>query len=605
MGIKQQVKALDLLKKIVSGNLDKIAYVDYRPQKETFAKKKNTKPLKRTTPEEQGISSEYLLSFLKELDKAKEIHTQGIMIVRNGAVILEGAYAPYDLDTWRTTHSLCKSLVGIAIGIAIEEGYFKLQDTIYSILNEKDSTNKEGYLKKLFRQKEITIENLLTMSSGVTFNEVGVLIDDKWTESFMESQTVFQPGDQFAYNSMNTYMLSALIQCTTGQNVMEFLEERLFKPLGIENVSWELSPENIVKGGWGLYITLEDRTKLGQLFLNKGKWEGKQIVPAKWLEQMTKKRMDTPDHMNSYGYGYQVWIGKRKGSFLFNGVLGQNTIIYPDLNMVISVMSSNQKLFVNSTLMDIVDRYFASPDFKPEDALAPNYTKLAELNNYRAGLSFQKEFPVYSGQKETKRGWQRKSGCKKSRFPMLIQDIPEGLEEIPDTLFEALENRTSVMPVFIQGLQNHFSKGITRFRFVKEKGTLILKIEEHEAFFNIPIGFTKPKHSVMEFQGEFYQIAARGILKKTEEDVPVLKLQIAFLETTNCRNMTFYFNKESVLVKTKEIPDLVAVMDKVIPFIQFPLPASGMETIKNSDLVQNKMSGIFAPEFLAHPRGKK
>lgn len=602
MSLKLQVKTLDLFKKIVSGNIDRIAYVKYKPQKEPFHKKKAEQIFRRTTPEEQGISSEYLLSFLKELDSVEEIHTQGIMIVRNGAVILEGAYAPYDLDTWRVTHSLCKSITGIATGIAIEEGYFQLDDTIDSILNNKEPEEKERPLLKLFHQKEITIRNLLTMSSGVTFNELGVVIDDKWKESFLNSGLQFEPGTQFAYNSMNTYMLSALIQHTTGQNIMEFLKKRLFEPLGIQNICWELSAEDIIKGGWGLYISLEDRTKIGQLFLNEGKWNGKQIVSAEWLKEMSTKKMDTPKEQNLYGYGYQIWMGKREGSFLFNGVLGQNTIIYPDLNMVISIMSSNQKMFVNSTLMDVVDKYFACSQFQPPEVLEQNKLKYAELKNYIATLSFQKEFPVYRKQSEIRRGWKRNNTNRKSRFPEFFKDLPEEADGIPDTVFKAEGCHASIVPLFIQFMQNNFSKGITKFQFKRENGTMFLKLTEHDLKLRIPIGFEIARYSELELQGEFYKISARGILKKTEEDVPVLKLQIAFLETTNCKNMTFYFHDDFVRVKVKELPDLIAVVDKAIPFLQFPLPAGGVETIKNSELVQSKMTSVTEPEFLAYPK---
>lgn len=595
MNLKLQVKTLDLFTKLVNGNLNKIAYIEFTPQKAKFQKKKNSQPLPRSTPEEQGISSLYLKSFLEELEQAESVHTQGIMITRNGSVILEGAFKPYDLDTWRATHSLSKTLVGIATGIAIEEGFFSIDDTVASIFNKT-------YLPIIgTRKKEITIRNLLSMSSGVTYNEIGSVIDTEWTESFLESPVSFEPGKEFSYNSMNTYMLSAIIQKKTGQSLMEFLKTRVFLPLGIDNVYWEESPEKKNKGGWGLYITLEDRTKLGQLILNKGYWNGKKIVSENWISSMTTKSMDTPNGMNEYGYGYQGWIGKRKGSFIFNGVLGQNTIVYPDLNMVISIVSSNTDMFVKSRLMEIVDKYFASPEFKPGMPLRKEGKNYALLQNHVAQLNFQEEFKTVERGSRKRSGWQRFLPKKRNLFPELVSDIPDNVEEISFKQYYVDANDASVVPLFVQTMQNNFSQGITKFQFMKKDGQVVLLIEEHELKWEIPIGFKRAKYSELNLHGEIYEIATWGVLKKTEEDVPVLKLQISFLETTNCRNMRFYFYNGYALIKFNEIPDPDALLDQVIPFLKFALPANGIETIKKTELVKGKVMRMVEPEVMAFP----
>lgn len=595
MNLKVQVRTLDVFAKIVSGNMNKISFIDYVPQKETCKCGENKSPLPRSTPEEQGISSGYLQKFLEELDEEESIHTQGIMITRNGSVILEGAFKPYDLNTWRVTHSLSKTLVGIATGIAIEEGFFHIDDTVASLL-KKENTSFFGN-----RKKEVTIRNLLRMSSGIAFNEIGVVIDSEWTEDFLQSQYHFEPGKEFQYNSMNTYMLSAVIQETTGQTLEHFLKERFFEPLGIEEVFWELSPEKKTKGGWGLYITLEDRTKIGQLFLNHGKWNEKQIVSKEWLETMTKKYMSTPEHMNLYGYGYQVWIGKRKGSFIFNGVLGQNTIVYPDLNMVISIISSNSDMFVNSKLMDIVDRYFADAAFAPDERMKKNLKEYKKLQNYIAGLHFQKEFQEMKMPIKKPTGWTPFVPRKRNRLGDMLSDLPEHIDNISFSVYRAEENDIGIMPMFMQVLQNNYAKGITKFQFKKASGTLTLFWEEADQKCSIPIGFKQPKYSMLHFCEECHRIAAWGSLKRNEDDIPVLKLQVSFLETTNCRNMSFYFYKDHVLLKVKEIPDPNKVIDKVIPFLAFPLPSGSIGAIKNTDLVQGKITHMMEPEVNAYP----
>lgn len=594
MNLKVQVRTIDLFTKLVNGNLNKVAYIDFKPQKADFEYKKEDM-LPRCKPEEEGISSEYLRKFMEELAHNDKIHTQGIMIARNGRIILEAAFKPYDLKTWRVTHSLSKTIVGIATGIAIEQGLFALDDTVASIFHKT-------YLPILGnRKKGITIRNLLTMSSGISYNEVGSLIDTEWTKNILESQVVFEPGKEFAYNSMNSYLLSAIIQERSGITLFEYAKKYIFEPMNIMNVHWENSPEDKTKAGWGLYITLEDRMKLGQLFLNEGKWEGVQIVPKSWIKEMMNCWMVTPEYMNVYGYGYQGWIGKRKGSFIFNGVLGQNTIVYPDLNMVISVASSNTELFVKSRVMDVIDKYFSVPEFQPVEPLQKNQHDYLQLQSYLSNLYFQEGYEKAKLCTVRKNGWSRFFPKRKNRLGEVLSDIPDEIEGISFDSYKVEETNVSIMPIFIQAFQNNFSQGITRFQFAKKKGKLVLRLKEHEMQWEIPIGFKNPNFITLDYHGEHYKMSSWGVLKRTEDDVLVLKLQFCFLETTNCRNMKFYFYKDHVLIKASETPDMNQVLDDAIPFMGFALPANGVETIKNSDLVQGRVLAMIEPIAKAYP----
>lgn len=597
MNLKVQVKMLDLFAKIVNGNLTKVAYIDYAPQKADFHKIEGTKKFARTTPEEQGVSSKYLLDFLKEIENEESINMQGIMITRHNSVILEAAYKPYDFTTWRITHSLAKSVIGIAIGIAQDEGFLSVEESVASIFQRKAGIRAIPIIAN--RRKELTIIDLLEMASGVSYNEVASLIDEKWTEGYLDAMNSGEPGKEFYYNSMNTYMLSAIIQEKTGQNVMEFLKGRLFEPLGIENVHWELSPEQKVKGGWGMYLTMEDRTKIGQLFLNHGKWEGKQIVSQKWIEEMTTKKRDTPENQGEYGYGYQVWIGKRKGSFLLNGLFGQNTMVFPDLDMVITTLASNNNLFVKCRLMDIIEKYFATNAFKPGEKMPVNKKWASELHNYLSQLCFQKEFHTVAPKMRRERGWQSVLKKRKSRFGELLKDLPEEVNQIPTEVFKAEENDAGIMPLTIQTMQNSFSRGLSFFQFKIKNGGLILYIQERNQLYEIPIGFSKPKYTTLTFYREHYQISAWGVMKSTEDDVPVLKLQLAFLEMTNCRNMKFYFYGDHVEIHYDEIPDVKDVLSEALVVLNFSLPANGVETLKNMDLVQEKIKSMGAPTVKA------
>lgn len=598
MNLKVQVKMLDLFAKLVNGKVSKISYIDYAPQKAEYREIPAKMKLKRTTPEAQGVSSGYLLEFMKALEKDDTSNIQGIMITRHNCVILEAAYKPYNLSTWRVTHSLAKTVVGIAVGIAQDEGLFSIHDNVSSFFGKKPGHKAFPVIAN--RKKEITIKDLLTMSSGVGFNEATSMVEVNWTDSFLDASVAFEPGTEFAYNSLNTYMLSAIIEEKTGQNLMEFLKERMFAPMGIENVHWELSPEQKVKGGWGLYISLEDRTKIGQLFLNRGVWEGQRIVSEAWLEEMTTKHMDTPEKQNDYGYGYQLWMAKRKGSFLFNGLFGQNLMVLPDLDMVISIIASNRNLFIKCPMMDIVEHFFADESFHPGDPLPENHKQSSLLNNYLSQLCYQKEFHPAVPVSANVTGWKRSLGRKRSRFGSIVRDVPKEVLRIPECLYKAEENNAGIMPIVVQAMQNCFSQGMTTFQFQRTDECLWLHIEEGEQCYHIPIGFQKPRYSSQIFQEETYRISAWGIMKTTEDDIPVLKLQIAFLEMTNCRNMKFYFyGKEKAVICYTETPDPEEVLNQSLETLDFSLPANGIETIKNMDKIKDKLGSMLEPNITA------
>src|SRR5699024_4911566 len=145
------------------------------------------------------------------------------------------------------------------------------------------------------RFRSLTVRHLLTMTSGVDFDEVGAVTEEDWVKCYFESGVRFEPGAEFAYNSMNSYLLSAIVRERTGQGLSQVLRPRVFVPLGFGRVHWETCPRGIEKGGWGLYLCPEDMAKIGQLLLQKGRWNGRQLVSEEFLREMTRKQVDTPD----------------------------------------------------------------------------------------------------------------------------------------------------------------------------------------------------------------------------------------------------------------------------------------------------------------------
>ena len=250
----------------------------------------------------------------------------------------------------------------MAIGLLVEEGKLSLDENIYDIFQKKLNT-----FNKIFRPK-VTVENLLTMTSGVTFNESGIVSGNDWLTSYLNSSITGTPGKNFQYNSLNTYILSAIVTERTGQSLTEYLEPRLFVPLGITRYFWETCPKGITKGGWGLFLCTEDMAKLGQLYLQKGKWNGQQIIRNSGLKSpppSIRKALKVLSAMaTSCGW-------KPPGSFEFNGMLGQNVIVYPDMNMVVVTNAGNNELFQNCVMLNIIRKHFPR-NFHPADILPEN-----------------------------------------------------------------------------------------------------------------------------------------------------------------------------------------------------------------------------------------
>ena len=375
---KEQIAVAELITNIILGKTDGASRVDFFPQKPKFPfDKPYEQPFPRATPESQGISSDMLADLLRDLDTSHYTDMHHFMVLRNGKVICEANFAPYRSRIWHVTHSMCKSITGMAIGLLVEEGKLSLDENIYDIFQKKLNT-----FNKIFRPK-VTVENLLTMTSGVTFNESGIVSGNDWLTSYLNSSISGTPGENFQYNSLNTYVLSAIVTERTGQSLTEYLEPRLFAPLGITRYFWETCPKGITKGGWGLFLCTEDMAKLGQLYLQKGKWNGQQIIPEFWVEVSTAKHKESIE--GTFGYGYQLWMEARPGSFEFNGMLGQNVIVYPDMNMVVVTNAGNNELFQNCVMLNIIRKHFPR-NFHPADILPENPCAQTLLNRLTAEL---------------------------------------------------------------------------------------------------------------------------------------------------------------------------------------------------------------------------
>lgn len=552
---KEQIAVAELVLNMILGKTGGTR-VDYFPQKPDFPfDAVYEQAFVRATPESQGISSDLFAALLRELDASKDTDMHHFMALRHGKVICECNFAPYPKGMWHITHSMCKSITGMAIGMLIEEGKLKLNENIYDIFSDHMNA-----FSKIFRPV-ITVENLLTMTSGVTFNESGIVSGNDWLGSFLNASVNGKPGTEFQYNSLNTYVLSAIVTKRTGETLTEYLTPRLFGPLGITKYYWETCPKGITKGGWGLFLCAEDMAKLGQLYLQKGKWNGQQLVSEYWIEISTARHLKTQN--DTYGYGYQLWMEQRPGSFEYNGMLGQNVIIYPDMDMVLVTNAGNKEIFQDCIMLNIIRKYFPV-NYHPADVLPENPLSYSLLKRLCGELE--------NGENNNNRstslrgGWKRNVVSRRKHSDKKYSYRISAIVDLPSdhhSFMRAVSGRTYVMeqqnigiaPLFVQVFHNNMTDGISEISFTYDAGNFWISFTEGEVIHKLPVGFGKAADGCVDLHGEHYLVATLGEFARDENDIPVLKLEVTFIEECVKRKAHIFFHEDNgIEIRWNETP---------------------------------------------------
>ncbi len=551
---KEQIAVAELVLNMILGKTGGTR-VDYFPQKPDFPfDAVYEQAFVRATPESQGISSDLFAALLRELDASKDTEMHHFMALRHGKVICECNFAPYPKGMWHITHSMCKSITGMAIGMLIEEEKLKLDENIYDIF--PDHINA---FSKIFRPV-ITVENLLTMTSGITFNESGIVSGNDWLGSFLNASVNVKPGTEFQYNSLNTYVLSAIVTKRTGETLTEYLTPRLFGPLGITKYYWETCPKGITKGGWGLFLCAEDMAKLGQLYLQRGKWNGQQLVSEYWIEISTARHLKTQN--DTYGYGYQLWMEQRPGSFEYNGMLGQNVIIYPDMDMVLVTNAGNKEMFQDCIMLNIIRKYFPV-NYHPADVLPENplsYSLLKRLcgelengenNNRSTSLRGRWKRNVVSRRKHSDKKYSYRISAAVDR----PSDHHSFMRAVSGRTYVMEQQNIGIAPLFVQVFHNNMTDGISEISFTYDAENFCVSFTEGEVIHKLSVGFGRAADGCVNLHGEHYLVATLGEFARDENDIPVLKLEITFIEECVKRKVHIFFHEDNrIEIRWNETP---------------------------------------------------
>jgi CubicO group peptidase (beta-lactamase class C family) len=305
-----------------------------------------TAALPRSTPEAQGIPSRAIAAFLDAAERDVE-HLHSLVVARRGHVVAEGYWAPYDAATPHMLFSLSKSFTSTAIGMLVGDGKLSVEDRVLDFFPDEAPADPGPRLRAM------TVRHLLTMTSGHDGDPTRPVrqANVSWARAFFDAPLVHEPGEVFVYNSGATYMCSAIAQKLTGQRLLDFLGTRLFEPLGFESPTWEQSPQGIDTGGWGLKIRTAEIARFGQLYLQRGVWQGARLIPESWIAEATSAQVPNATRGNpnlgqpdwEQGYGYQFWRC-RHNAYRGDGASGQFCLVLPEQEAVIATTSGTGKL---------------------------------------------------------------------------------------------------------------------------------------------------------------------------------------------------------------------------------------------------------------------
>ena len=548
MKINTLNRTLVLLKRLINTSSSTKAIIHTEPQKPPVKVAVLHQPFPRVRPETEGITEECIKSFVRELKSHRELEIQNLLILKNGKILYENCFGANDYRLWKNTYSQCKTITGLAIGCLWDEGKITLQSKVIDILGDVVPVSSR------LKFKNLTIEDLLTMRSSTTFNEISSMAISDWIKGFFSSGTSGEMGKTFNYNSLNSYMLSVIVKKLTGDSLCSYLEKKLFGPMGIEEYFWETCPNGIEKGGWGLYIRPEDLAKIGQLILNKGMWNNHQLISEEWIDKATSSHTKTPDNFGKYDYGYHIWVHEDTKSFLMNGMLGQNIMGFKNSGILVVSNAAIAEFFQQSVYYDIAIKHFYHNNFSEN----------------------------------------------------MLPDSRKGKNK-PDNFYKSLDNKiftvekaptVGLVPLFLQSVQNNYTKGTTSVSFKIENDFMTMTYCEADQEFILPVGLNKPIISDIEFHGEPYRVAVSGNCSINEDGLPILKVSVSFIETPCTRILKIYNDGYSLKMKCLETPGAKLITNGIKTFsksfLERPVIGASLSKI-DYDYVEYKIYRLFEP----------
>lgn len=522
-------------------------------------------PLNGATTVELGINAEVVLQFLKKVTEKKSCALDGLAIAKDGKLLFAGYRPPYKESTPHITNSTCKTVTAIAVMFALSEHLITEEDTVLSFFPEYETILTPRYVK------QINIRHLLTMTSGSKCNEVSAMVEDNWVKAFLLSECQYEPGSKFVYNSMNTYMLSAILCRVTGKGLMEYLRPRLFEPLGINHIKWELCSLGYERGGWGLHISIENMVKIGFFLANDGMYNGKQLLEKTFVKRMKTEYVPQDADFLAKDYGYQLWH-LPGNMYMTSGMYGQHIIIDESHNLIVATNAHCDKMFPDSALVKYVLSFMNHEKlYEPQNIIKEkmSYYMLvrgfkAFCKGYRITDATYKQnvllpFPLFEAKQEIR----RKSETEKLNYYLKKLDhkrihvdqaafkffpyLMQGMYQCPpfmvsDISFKCGEDKISLC--FYK--ENGKSDGPKRERIIIESGI------NAYCYQNLLIG------------ENYTETAVKACYATDEDNYSVILFEIVFLSAGFSRIIKIFFQEERIAIECMEYPDMLAIVEQVL-----------------------------------------
>lgn len=533
MSLSSANHSIQLIARLLDADSPTVPIVDFGPQKLQIPLGNSSQPLQQAAPEQQGIPSRHIANFLRTISEEPTLRMHSILVVRNGHLLCRAAFGMQDAALPRMTFSACKSITALAIGLLMDDGLLHEDDRLIDLF--------AGDCGPLSRQlmKDLTVSHLLSMQTGNLFNEAGSMTRTDWVRSYFQSPAL-DGGKKFQYNSLNTYILAALVTRITGKSLSNFLSQRLFSPMGIEDFYWELSPEGIEKGGWGLYMKPEDLAKLGQLVMDLGCWHGQQLISAAFVEKALQTHAIAPEEYGDFNYGWQFWIGREEPTFLFSGMFGQNVLGFRNNGVTVIAHAGNDETFQTSTFYSIADRFFGGqfPASLPRSLSSERELQqtLAALTACGCSIPTRAAFSHFAG------------------FRYVTHD--------------PLAASAGLLPVALQAVENSYSAGLQAISIGGTRTQPELLYEERNQLHHLVCGTKSPVRQDIHWNGNVFHTAVLARFTHDEDENPILRVQIDFLETPFTRVLKLISTPRGLLVRQEEYPGVdfltgtIALMQK-------------------------------------------
>ena len=577
---KWKKRSVDLLTSLAFGKKGSPSVISYYPQK-THISGPEDRYFVRSTPEQHGISSKRIYNMLCELEGELRANIHNLLIVRENEVICECHRDGYGVNVWHLSHSMSKSVTGMVIGLLVDDGLLSLNTRLVDLFPEVPYKDRNFPL--------ITVDHLLAMTTGITFGEAGSVTESNWTEAFFASPIKFAPGSDFAYNSMNSYILARIAVKLTGKSLCQILDERIFGPLHIKNYFWELSPEGVEKGGWGLYMSPESWAKLGQMYLEDGVFEGNAILSEGWVAQSIKKHADSPEINGDFNYGYQLWIGRNSEEILFNGMLGQNVWISPKNNIVVAVNAGNNELFQMSPALAIIRKYLGcdirDSEFERKDikALHDKERRFFDCRRWVTPLEKRHGLLYWLGVKNR---------------TAYDDKWNEALGE-----YVFADNNVGILPLFIRGMQNNLNARLQTLKIERWGSGVYMTFRESDKNYRVEIGLYEYKDALLDFRGEQYLVKVMGEAIVNADGGEEYRVEFLFPELPNTRFLRMTpLGGGRMRMEFTEVPNN-RIADMLLDRVPIASPALGfgldlLEKRFGDGFINRKVENTFAPVLI-------